>query len=175
MELYPQVVLIGRMALGAFLGYVIGFEREYRGKPAGERTFGLLALGAAAVTGVGTLFFPLSAEKVIAGVVTGVGFLGAGLIFRERQGGQGQVLGLTTAASSWAAAAIGILAGAGTYLAAIAGCVFVLIILEVNRLPLYRKLDPSKVRRDKATGGRDRRTGTSSTTMPEDRPPPDAG
>src|SRR3972149_7704017 len=105
MELTTELTLIGRMALGTFLGYVIGFEREYRGKPAGERTFGLLALGAAAVTGVGVLYFPLSAEKVIAGVVTGVGFLGAGLIFRERQGGQGQVLGLTPAAPSWAAAA----------------------------------------------------------------------
>ena len=84
MDLPVQATLIGRIALGAFLGYVIGFEREYRGKSAGERTFSLLALGAAAVTGVGALFFPLSAEKVIAGVITGVGFLGAGLIFRER-------------------------------------------------------------------------------------------
>jgi putative Mg2+ transporter-C (MgtC) family protein len=83
-RLATQAVLIGRIALGAALGYAIGFEREYRGKPAGERTFSLLALGAAAVTGLGVLFFPLSAEKVIAGVITGVGFLGAGLIFRER-------------------------------------------------------------------------------------------
>lgn len=171
MEMEAQLTLIGRMALGTFLGYVIGFEREYRGKSAGERTFGLLALGSAAITGVGVLFFPTSAEKVIAGVITGVGFLGAGLIFREREGGQGQVLGLTTAASSWAAAAIGILAGAGTYLAAVAGCAFVLIILEVNRLPLYRKLDPSKIRRDKASGGYDPRSGTTAfPTHPSDEP-----
>jgi putative Mg2+ transporter-C (MgtC) family protein len=162
MDVPAELTLIGRMALGTFLGYVIGFEREYRGKPAGERTFGLLAFGSAAVTGVGVLFFPISAEKVIAGVITGVGFLGAGLIFRERQGGQGQVLGLTTAASSWAAAAVGILAGAGAYVAAVAGSAFVLIILEVNRLPLYRKLDPSKIRRDKATGGGGPRPGTTA-------------
>jgi putative Mg2+ transporter-C (MgtC) family protein len=169
-DLHDQLVLVGRMALGTFLGYVIGFEREYRGKPAGERTFGLLALGSAAVTGLGVLFFPASAEKVIAGVITGVGFLGAGLIFRERAGGSGQVLGLTTAASSWAAAAVGILAGAGVYISAIAGCVFVLIILEVNRLPLYRKLDPSKARRDRAGGGNDPRMGTTAfpTTPPEE-------
>ena len=145
MDLPAQATLIGRIALGAFLGYVIGFEREYRGKSAGERTFGLLALGAAAVTGVGALFFPLSAEKVIAGVITGVGFLGAGLIFRERDTtGQGQVLGLTTAASSWAAAAVGILAGAGVYFSAVVACVIVLVILEINRLPLYRKIDPAR-------------------------------
>jgi len=172
MEFTTELALIGRMALGTFLGYVIGFEREYRGKPAGERTFGLLALGSAAVTGVGVLYFPISAEKVIAGVITGVGFLGAGLIFRERQGGQGQVLGLTTAASSWAAAAIGILAGSGVYVAAVAGCALVLIILEVNRLPLYRKIDPSKARRDKTTGGYEPRFGTTAfPTAPTDQPP----
>jgi len=172
MDVTDQLTLIGRMALGTALGYVIGFEREYRGKSAGERTFGLLALGTAAVTGLGVLFFPISAEKVIAGVITGVGFLGAGLIFREREGGQGQVLGLTTAASSWAAAAVGILAGAGAYLAAVVGCVFVLIILEVNRLPMYRKLDPSKIRRDKASGGYDPRFGTTAfPATPSDSPP----
>ncbi len=170
MELETQATLIGRVALGAFLGYVIGFEREFRGKPAGERTFGLLALGAAAVTAVGVLYFPASAEKVIAGVITGVGFLGAGLIFRERDvEGQGQVLGLTTAASSWAAAALGILAGAGVYLAAVAACVIVLVILEVNRLPLYRKIDPSKVRHDEATGGYDPRLGTTAYPTEERR------
>jgi len=157
-----QAVLIGRIGLGAALGYVIGFEREYRGKSAGERTFGLLALGAAGVTGLGVLFFPASAEKVIAGVITGVGFLGAGLIFRERDNEGGQPLGLTTAASSWAAAAVGILAGAGLYLTSIVACVMVLVILEVNRLPLYRRIDPSKARRDEATGGYDPRLGTTA-------------
>ena len=168
MRLATQAVLIGRIALGAALGYAIGFEREYRGKPAGERTFGLLALGAAGVTGLGVLFFPASAEKVIAGVITGVGFLGAGLIFRDRDLEGGQPAGLTTAASSWAAAAVGILAGAGLYLASIVSCVFVLLILEVNRLPLYRKIDPSKARRDEATGGYDPRFGTTAYPTHED-------
>lgn len=110
------------------------------------------------MTGVGALFFPRSAEKVIAGVITGVGFLGAGLIFRERDmTGQGQVLGLTTAASSWAAAAVGILAGAGVYFAAVMAYLIILVIVEINRLPLYRKIDPGKARRDEATGGYDPR------------------
>jgi len=172
MDLAAQATLIGRIALGAFLGYVIGFEREYRGKSAGERTFGLLALGAAAVTGAGVLFFSASAEKVIAGVITGVGFLGAGLIFRERDTtGQGQVLGLTTAASSWAAAAVGILAGAGLYFSAVVACAIVLVILEINRLPLYRRIDPGKARRDEATGGYDPRFGTTAfPATPGDEP-----
>ena len=163
MDTGVELVLVGRIALGAFLGYLIGFEREYRGKPAGERTFALLALGCAAVTGLGVEAFPVSAEKVIAGVITGVGFLGAGLIFRERAAGQ--VLGLTTAASSWAAAAVGILSGAGAYVAAVGACVLVLVILEVNRLPIYRKLDPSKARADEAMGGYDPRRGTTAYTV----------
>lgn len=139
MDTTAQLTVFGRVALGALLGYAIGFEREIRGKPAGERTFALLALGAAAVTGVGVEEFPASAEKVIAGVITGVGFLGAGLIFRET--GRGQVLGLTTAASSWAAAAMGILVGAGDYLAAVLSSVLVVLILEANRLPMFRRLE----------------------------------
>lgn len=162
--------MIGRVALGAFLGYVVGFEREFRGKPAGERTFGLLSLGAAAVTAVGVLFFPASAEKVIAGVITGVGFLGAGLIFRERDEEQGaQVLGLTTAASSWAAAALGILAGAGAYLSSVVACVMVLIILEVNRIPVYRKI-ASKVRQDEGSDGGEPRYGTTAYPIRDDEP-----
>ena len=172
MRLATQAVLVGRIALGAALGYVIGFEREFRGKSAGERTFGLLALGAAGVTGLGVLFFPLSAEKVIAGVITGVGFLGAGLIFRERDAeGGGQPQGLTTAASSWAAAAVGILAGAGMYLTSVVACVFVLVILEVNQLPLYRKIDPSKVKHDEAVGDHEPRLGTTAYRTREDERP----
>ena len=98
-------------------------------------------------------------------MITGVGFLGAGLIFRERDmtgQGQGQVLGLTTAASSWATAAVGILAGAGVYFAAVAACAIILVILEINRLPIYRKLDPGKAKRDEATGGYDPRFGTTA-------------
>jgi putative Mg2+ transporter-C (MgtC) family protein len=162
-----QLTLFGRIALGGLLGYVIGFEREYRGKSAGERTFALLAVGAAAVTGLGVLEFSASAEKVIAGVITGVGFLGAGLIFRESR--MGQVLGLTTAASSWAAAAMGILAGAGAYLTAALGTVLVLLLLESNRIDPYRRLGPNK---HHVTGTGERFGTTAWPTV--QRPAPDA-
>jgi putative Mg2+ transporter-C (MgtC) family protein len=169
-----QLTLFGRIALGGLLGYVIGFEREYRGKSAGERTFALLAIGAAAVTGLGVLEFPASAEKVIAGVITGVGFLGAGLIFREDR--LGQVHGLTTAASSWAAAAMGILAGAGAYLTAALGTILVLLLLEANRLDIYRRWNPNK--RDLA-GSAERLGTTDRPTVqgaaPEDGDGPDPG
>ena len=162
MDATAQLTLFGRIALGGLLGYAIGFERELRGKSAGERTFALLAVGAAAVTGLGVLEFSASAEKVIAGVITGVGFLGAGLIFRESSAGQ--VHGLTTAASSWAAAAMGILAGAGAYLAAALGTVLVLLLLEANRLPLSQRL----VRKKHLAPGEERFGGTA---WPSVRPP----
>jgi putative Mg2+ transporter-C (MgtC) family protein len=157
-----QLTLFGRIALGGLFGYVIGFERELRGKSAGERTFALLAVGAAAVTGLGVLEFSASAEKVIAGVITGVGFLGAGLIFR--QSSAGQVHGLTTAASSWAAAAMGILTGAGAYLAGALGTVLVLLLLEANRLPLSQHL----VRKKHPAPSEERFGGTA---LPSVRPP----
>jgi putative Mg2+ transporter-C (MgtC) family protein len=141
-----ELAVFGRIALAALLGYLIGFEREYRGKPAGERTFALLSLGAAAFTALGVEYFPVSAEKVIAGVATGIGFIGAGLIFREVVGTTGaRVAGLTTAASCWAAAAIGVLAGAGVYWPAILGTVLVVFILELNRLPFLRRFEGREV------------------------------
>jgi len=132
-----ELALFGRIALASLFGFLIGLEREYRGKPAGERTFALLALGAAAFTGVGVELFPASAEKVIAGVATGVGFLGAGIIFRMEMGSP---RGLTTAASSWAATAIGVLCGSALYLTAALSTVLTLIILESDRIPVVRSL-----------------------------------
>lgn len=134
-----ELAIFGRIALAALLGYAIGFEREYRGKPAGERTFALLSLGSAAFTALGVELFPASAEKVIAGVATGVGFIGAGLIFREVGGGK--VAGLTTATSCWAAASIGAIAGAGVYWTAILGTLLVVLILELNRLPFLHRFE----------------------------------
>jgi putative Mg2+ transporter-C (MgtC) family protein len=136
-----QLVMAGRILLAAVLGWVIGLERDFRGKHAGERTFALVALGAAAFTAIGVERFPVSAEKVIAGVVTGVGFLGAGLILR----GEGRmVVGLTTAASAWAAAAVGVLCGAGEYWLAIFSAVLIVLLLESNSLPIMKRIDSTR-------------------------------
>jgi putative Mg2+ transporter-C (MgtC) family protein len=108
------------------------------GSTAGDRTFALVALGAAGFTALGVEKFPASAEKVIAGVVTGIGFLGAGLIFR---GEQGMVRGLTTAASMWAAASVAVLVGGGEILIGIMATILILIILELQHVPLLQRLD----------------------------------
>jgi putative Mg2+ transporter-C (MgtC) family protein len=145
-----QWELLARILLAALLGYGIGWEREFRGKPAGERTFALIALGAAAFTGIGLDRFSVtSTTRIVQGVVTGVGFLGAGLIFRPERG---TVHGLTTAASAWAACAIGVLSGAGDYVIAAATAVAVILILELNYVPVIKRLDARRRQRARSQG-----------------------
>lgn len=120
-------LLILANILGALLlGMVVGYERSYHGRAAGIRTYGLVCMASASVTvivGYPHFWFggltPLTATadptRVIQGIVTGIGFLGAGVIMKEGL----NISGLTTAASIWASSAIGILCGAGFYFAAI--------------------------------------------------------
>lgn len=106
--------LVGRLILAAVLGFLIGLEREFRGQAAGERTHALVALGAAAFALLSARAFPGGdTARVAAGVVTGLGFLGAGMILK-REGER--VEGLTTAAGLWAVGSIGLAIGAGMYL-----------------------------------------------------------
>jgi putative Mg2+ transporter-C (MgtC) family protein len=136
-DAHLEFAMLGRIALGALLGFLIGLEREYRGKPAGDRTFALLAMGSAAFVAVAMETFPLTADRVIQGVAAGVGFLGAGIIFR---GDSQEPHGLTTAAASWTAAAIGVLAGTANYLTAILMTLLVVLVLESQYMPYVRRL-----------------------------------
>jgi putative Mg2+ transporter-C (MgtC) family protein len=129
---WTDAAIAGRFALAAVLGFAIGLEREYRGKAAGLRTFALIALGSAAFTGIAIAAFPESGDRVIQGVVAGVGFLGAGIIFQREEG---IVEGLTTAASVWSVAAVGVLVGASAYISGLVATLLVLVILEIDRLP----------------------------------------
>jgi putative Mg2+ transporter-C (MgtC) family protein len=140
MDLHMQLVLIARVALAAFLGYLLGLDRALRGKDAGDRTFSLVALGSAAFVGLGVELFPDSADRVIQGVTAGVGFLGAGIIFRA----SGGVKGLTTAAALWASAAVGCLVGAGLYLAGAALAGIILIVLELHVIGFLRRMSTRK-------------------------------
>lgn len=124
-----------RFFCAMMVGTVIGTEREYTNRPAGMRTHILVALGACAVMITGQLiFFQYKAlggnpdpSRLSAQVITGVGFLGAGTILREGT----NVKGLTTAASLWAVACLGIAAGGGYYSVALAGMVFIFITLTI--------------------------------------------
>ena len=124
--------MIYRLTLAAILGMAIGLEREHRGKPAGLRTYTLVALGAALFTLMSYQSFSAGAfdpSRIASQVVVGIGFLGAGLIFLKGD----QVQGLTTAAGLWVAAAIGMAVGFGFYAVAIYATLLALLILWVFR------------------------------------------
>jgi putative Mg2+ transporter-C (MgtC) family protein len=136
-----DLVLFGHLALATALGFVLGWEREIRGHPLGGRTFATVATGAAAITAIGVNDFPSSAEKAIAGIITGVGFIGAGMVVNTGSG----VRGLTTAAAVWTGAAIGIVVGARHLVLGVALTGMVLVVLELRHLPVLRRLDATSV------------------------------
>jgi putative Mg2+ transporter-C (MgtC) family protein len=125
-----------RLSVAALLGSVVGLERHRSDKAAGMRTHMLVSLGAALFTIVSvhgfdreirTMRLPLDPSRIAAQVVSGIGFLGAGTILRRN----GTVLGLTTAASIWAVAAVGLATGCGLYVAAVATTILMLVVLAV--------------------------------------------
>ena len=127
----PWVEAILRVLVAVALGAAIGYQRERAGKAAGLRTLVLVATGAALFTVVSIFGFGaegVDISRVAAGVVVGVGFIGAGVILRGRS--EEEVAGLTTAATIWVTAGVGLAAGAGMYLVAvIAAAVIVGILL----------------------------------------------
>jgi putative Mg2+ transporter-C (MgtC) family protein len=132
--------------LGALLlGLMVGYERTYHGRAAGMRTYGLVCMASAALTvvagypgfwygGHGGVNAIVDPSRIIQGVVTGIGFLGAGVIMREGF----NISGLTTAASIWASSVIGILVGVGFYLAAMGLAFFsAMIMAYLSRIEIY--------------------------------------
>lgn len=124
-----ELDMILRLLLSAVLGAVIGYQRERAGKQAGLRTNTLICVGAALFTVVSIYGFDADdTARVAAGVVTGIGFLGAGAIIRS---GEGILAGLTTAATIWAVAGIGLAAGAGLYAASAVATAIILAVLLI--------------------------------------------
>jgi putative Mg2+ transporter-C (MgtC) family protein len=128
-----QLDVLARLATATALGAAIGVEREIHGKQAGLRTHTLIALGAALLT-VMSIRIPAAFAaayhvgdpgRIASNIATGVGFLGAGVILHSR----GRIIGLTTAATIWVVAAIGVAAGAGEYVPALGTAVMVLVVL----------------------------------------------
>jgi putative Mg2+ transporter-C (MgtC) family protein len=130
-----QLHIFSRLLIAGGLGAVIGLEREIRGYPAGIRTIGLVALGASLFTDVSQLFSDASTSRVASNIVVGIGFIGAGVILQDR----GRIHGITSAATIWAAAAIGMAIGLSLYVVGVLGAVLIVVALEAR--PLTRRLD----------------------------------
>ncbi len=123
-----EIEIAVRLVLAGVFGAAVGYERRSADKPAGLRTLSLVAVGSALFTIISIFGFENADQsRVAAQIVTGVGFLGAGTILRSG----GNISGLTTAATIWATAAIGMAVGSGLYIASVAGTIIILIILYV--------------------------------------------
>ncbi len=134
-----DIDLILRLFVGSMLGGIIGLEREYRSKFAGFRTHFLVALGSSlfmvmSIHGFDDLAVRYDASRIAAQIVSGIGFIGAGAIMFQKHA----VRGLTTAAGLWVTAAIGVCAGSGKFLLAIAATVMVLLCLETLNFVLSK-------------------------------------
>ncbi len=124
---------IQKVLVAALLGAIIGLEREWSGKPAGLRTLILVCAGSTLFTIVSyniaelDIFGTTDVSRIASNIVTGIGFIGAGIIFK----GKNNVHGLTTAATVWMSAAIGMAVGTGDYNLAVAATIVVWIILVI--------------------------------------------
>lgn len=152
-----ELELALRLGLGLVLGAVIGIERELHRQPAGFRTHSLVALGAALFTIISAYGFigeGIDPTRITAQIVSGIGFIGAGTILQHR----GNIRGLTTAASLWAVAAIGMAAGSGMIVLALTGTLLILVVLAVfDRIEAFARrrmeLPPDPTRLDSDADG----------------------
>jgi putative Mg2+ transporter-C (MgtC) family protein len=127
-----EIRLLPRLVVALILGSALGFEREWRRKPAGLRTHVLVSLSTAALMAGADLLQTEDGATVgdpvrmAQGILTGIGFIGAGTIVHQRN----MVTGITTAATIWLAAAVGMLSGGGLYILAVALAVLSLLSLD---------------------------------------------
>lgn len=151
----PQVEGLLRVVVAGVVAVLVGLERELQHKPAGARTYGLVAMGAALFTVGGIQGFGEGdpGARVAAQIVTGIGFLGAGTILHMRM----HVVGLTTAAGLWAMAAIGMAIGAGLYVLGIGVGVVLFLLLRFLRLDFISagERNPDEVEESDAREGSD--------------------
>ncbi len=135
-------VMLGQVLLSFVLGGLIGFERELRESPAGIRTYAAVCMGAcvfglASTHPVVLHYFPASIDttRIAAQVASGIGFIGAGVIFKEGV----NTVGLTTAASLWATAALGVVISFGMYFVGLLTVLLMLLLLFLPRITGYKK------------------------------------
>ena len=133
MDTGDQLAIVLRLLLAAGLGALMGLQRELRGMPAGVRTIALVTMGATLFTEISLI--TSTEDRIAAGIVTGIGFLGAGVIFREGY----TVRGITTSATIWSAAAVGMAVGRRLYLTAVLGAILIFVLLESR--PVVRAID----------------------------------
>ncbi len=158
--------IVGRAVIAGLLGYLIGWERNVFGEAVRARAIALAAATAAILVALTQAYYPDEIARVVAGIITGIGFLGAGAILRSPTG---EVRGHTTAAGLWAMSAIGMAVGSGhELLGALLGLVLYIIIAisewpALTQLRHYwaqRKAQPAQKDREQSTANGEGSTGT---------------
>lgn len=166
-----ELDLILKLLAGLLAGVAVGWERTLKRKSAGLRTFGLVGLGTAAAT---TMFtdplHPDAASRVVQGILTGIGFLGAGVIIRRESDGMPH--GLTTAAAIWVTAALGCAAGLGQWRVTLTATALTLVLLFIDHSVerwIQERQGRSGQAPDQTLGGSEPRskTGTDSADSAE--------
>lgn len=133
---WVDVELIFRILISVALGALIGYERELTNKPAGLRTHIFVCMGACLFTISSFYLLPedvggsFDATRIAAGIVAGISFIGAGSIIASR----GDVRGITTAASLWVIAAIGLMVGLGNYIMPVAATIIAFLVLRLGKV-----------------------------------------
>jgi putative Mg2+ transporter-C (MgtC) family protein len=154
----PWMWIAARLLLAGVVGALVGVNRELHDKPAGLRTHALVSMGAALMVMQAVPTDPAAPHsidamsRVLQGVLTGVGFLGAGVILRNPS--DGRVHGLTTAAGIWITAMLGAACGAGRYVEVLLAFGFVLLVLVLGK-PIERYMHRKPMRKDTSAAGSD--------------------
>lgn len=134
-----ELIIVAQLLVSFILGAIIGFERERHGYSAGIRTYASVTLGAALFTLMGIhATDDTAAGRVVANIITGIGFLGAGLIYRDHA--KDFVFGLTTASSIWTSAAVGVAVAYNMYIIAVAATMGIYLLLALQNFRWYIKL-----------------------------------
>lgn len=152
MSFENELIMSGRVLLAAIVGGLLGWEREVAGRAAGIRTFAAVCIGAC-IFGLLDLRVtdPPHTMRIAAQVASGIGFLGAGVIIRDR----GNIRGLTTAATLWSTASIGIAIAAGLYVLTATSTAILLALLWISHSPAWTAISPKKhetVKRQRENG-----------------------
>lgn len=133
-QILAQLYMLPELLLSILLGFIIGFERRLRSKEAGIRTHTIVCVGAALMTIVSRHIGTGDPGRIAAQIVSGVGFLGAGMIVYKQQ----EVKGLTTAAGVWTTAGVGMACGAGLYIVAFCATVVMIAVQYILHSKLFR-------------------------------------
>lgn len=139
MDFKVELIIVSQLLVSFVLGAFIGFDRERHGRDAGIRTYAAVCIGATLFTAVANHLTGdvAAASRVIANIITGVGFLGAGIIYRNNSAGTSH--GLTTAATIWCTAAVGVAIGLKMFIIAVVGSLALYFLLSLHHQRWYKK------------------------------------